>query len=492
MSEYVCVLDLGTTGIKAGLLDETGRMASLVRAPASPVSRDASEFDANHTLEVVQQLIRDLVELRPGARIAAVSVASQRATTVPVSSEGRAVGPALSWQDTRAATAVAALSARLDPDRFETITGLPLSFLWTVSKLLWLRNERPTVWKSACRFVLLNDFVLRNLGTEDFVTDPSNASLTGLLSLDSLDWSDEVLDAAGLTRDRLPRLAPSGQPVGRVSRDASGRTGLAEGTLLVAGGGDQQCAALGQGVLDPGDASLCLGTAAVVSCPTDRPVTGNRGRFFCTVHAAPARWVMEGIHNAFGSSLKWALDLLGLSEEAELEGLARESESAGAVFVPHLAGVGSPDHVATARAALVGLGPAHGRAQVARAVYEGVALETRRILDAMEVRGPIRRLVLSGGPSATGFLPRILATLTARTLVVRACPESALAGAAALAWTGAGRYPDVFAAARAATTDGPAQELAPGHSEAVESRYARYLECVTTLLSAPWNREEAR
>ncbi|MFH1532687.1 MAG: FGGY-family carbohydrate kinase [Pseudomonadota bacterium] len=489
MADVVCVLDLGTTGIKAALVDAEGSIVIRARAPASPMLGDALEFDAVHTLETVERLIREVVSARPGDCVAAVSSSCQRATVVPMGEDGRPAGPALSWQDPRGGAAAARLADAMGPRGFTSITGLPPSFLWTLGKLLWLRDTRPGIWRGTARIALLNDLVLRHLGAVEATTDLSNASLTGLLDLTSLDWSGPLLDAAGLPRSILPGLVRSGSEVGTLSPGAARTTGLPRGTLLVAGGGDQQCAALGQGVLEPGDAGLCLGTAAVVSCPTDRPVTDANG-FFCTVHAAPDRWVLEGLHNSFGSALAWARGALMCEDEATLEALAEAGDPGGAVFVPHLAGVGSPDHLGAARGALVGLSLSHGRAAMARAVYEGVAWEMRRILDAMETGGPRRRLVVSGGVSTGRLMPRLLADLTGRSLVLREVSDASLLGAAALAWTGAGRFPDASAASRAMVADVTAQVLTPDDKASHPARYRRYLAAVETLLAADWNRED--
>lgn len=488
MTDAVCVLDLGTTGIKAALVDAEGSILFRARAPAIPMDGDAFEFDATHTLETVDRLIRKVVSARPNDHIVAVSSSCQRATVVPVAGDDRPTGPALSWQDPRGGVAATRLAEAVGPGRFTAITGLPPSFLWSVGKVLWFREAYPEVWRGTARVALLNDLVLRHLGAEGVWTDFSNASLTGLLDLAALDWSEPLLDAAGLTRDRLPALVAPGARVGSVSATAARATGLPRGTPLVAGGGDQQCAALGMATLEPGEASLCLGTAAVVSCPVDRPITDGTG-CFCTAHVARDRWVLEGIHNSFGSALAWTRGVLEAGDEAGLEALARAGDSGGAVFVPHLAGVGTPDHLGAARGALVGLNLGHGRAAVARAVYEGIACETRRILDGMEAGGPIRCLVLAGGVSTGDLIPRLLADLTGRTLIVRQVSEASLLGAAALAWVGAGRFPDAAAAARGLVPEAGAGILEPTSPDAGAARYRRYLAAVDTLLAAEWNRE---
>jgi len=247
----------------------------------------------------------------------------------------------------------------------------------------------------------------------------------------------------------LPEWVDSGAIVGKLSRKAARLTGLVEGTPLVAGGGDQQCAALGLGVLEPESAALCIGTAGVISHPSGRPVLDAHGKFFCTAHAAPGRFVLEGILNSFGSSLQWAVATLGLSHIAELEQLASNAPpgAGGTLFIPYLAGVGSPDHNSAARGIFAGLDLSTSGENLARAVFEGLSCETARILDAMDPGGFIRTLHLSGGLATVPFMASSLADLTGRNLLVSQSAEASLAGAAILAWTGAGAFESVSKAA---------------------------------------------
>ena len=486
MANRVCALDLGTTSVKAAVFDEQGGLCAQASAPAPSAAGDGILLDAGATAGAALALVRRALAqagCAPG-EVAALAVTNQRASVVPVAADGAPAGPGISWQDTRCGADVARFAEAFGAARFEALTGLPPSFLWTLGKLLHLRREQPEIWGASARFALLHDFVLRAFGADDLSCDLSNASLTGLLDLRALDWSDEILAAAGLTRAQLPALVRSGQRVGAVDREAARASGLLQGTPLVAGGGDQQCAALGQGAVEQGDAGLCLGTAAVVSCPVEAPVTGTGGRFFCTVHAAPGRWVIEGILNSFGSALDWAARVLGLDGVAALEAEAAAASSEGAFFLPHLAGIGSPDHRAAARGAFVGLGLGCTRASLARAAFEGVAHETGRILDAMEARGPIRQLVLSGGGAAGQLLPRLLADLSGRRLALREHHEATLAGAALLAWCGAGRFADPLAAARTLGRQGCARQLEPALAPAErQAARERYLAWVQALLA---------
>jgi sugar (pentulose or hexulose) kinase len=478
----VCCIDLGTTGIKAALCGPGGNVESKVQAPADP----GAEFDAAHTRAASLELIGRLMagSRVPPESVAAVSITSQRATIVPLARSGEPSGPAVSWQDTRCAPEVESFFLRFPAAHFQALTGLPPSALWSLSKILWIRERMPERFEATARFCLLPDFVYTALGCQRLVTDLASASLTGMLDTRLLSWSPDILRAAGLSRDMLPGLVPSGTVIGAVSGSAAAATGLQAGTLLVAGGGDQQCAALGMGVVDPGDAGLCLGTAAVVSCPTASPPGETlHGKAFSTVHAAPERWVLEGIHNTFGSALSWAAAALAFGSVEELEHAAASASSSGCLFVPHLAGCGSPDFNPLAPGAFSGLTLSTTREAMARGVLEGVALETRRILDALDVGTAVTRLRVTGGASRSDLLPRILADMTGRELLLCAEPEATLVGAALLAWTGAGHYADSAAAARARAAGLCAASVGPGpERDSANVLFRQYRHLVNSLL----------
>ncbi|MBI4860515.1 MAG: hypothetical protein HY815_09665 [Candidatus Riflebacteria bacterium] len=483
MTDLVCAVDAGTTRIKAALVDSTGRVRRLAAAPtpSSSPGRALPDVDARACADLTCDLIRSA--LRKGSisprRVKALVVTGQRATVVPLDRAGDPAGPGLSWQDTRCAPALERFHSRLGARRFSRITGLPPSALWTLGKILWLKEATDGAARSTLRFALLVDYLLSRLGTRDLVTDRSHASLTGLLDLATSAWSDEILAAARVDPSQLPALVQSGSIVGRLSRSAATATGLEEGTALVAGGGDQQCAALAVGALQPGVASLCLGTAAVLSCPVTRPVRDRSGRSFCTVHVIDGRWMLEGIHNTFGSALNWARRLLGLTSSRAFMRCAAGGApgSSGATFLPFLAGIGSPDYDASRRGALLGLGLSTGRSDVARAVLEGVCLEVRRIVDSLERHVRIERLIVSGGASIQRSVASMLAGLTGRTVVVQREPETTLLGAAMLAWTAIGRFSDPAAAflELGGSPGRPMRPADPAGSDILNRRYLRQL-----------------
>lgn len=451
MNAALACIDLGSTTIKAALFDDAGELVATAwrRAPEIEAWRGFDAFDPRACVEAAWDALAEAVGVLAGeACVRGLILTSQRATMVPVTKDGGSVGPAISWQDTSGEDLLAECIQRVGGERFRDITGLPPSVLWSLAKILRLRRDVPEVFRAARKIVLLHDYVLHGLGGERLVTDVSNASVTGLLDIRRRAWSEFLLGAIGLSPAMLPEIVPGGTVCGHLDPVRARGLGFSEPVPLMVGGGDQQCATLGVGARDQGDAGLCLGTAAILSCPLDRPAPEAAGEFFCTAHVLEDRWVLEGIHNTFGGSIEWAGRLLNLEGAAKREALVQQSAvgARGVQFLPFLAGIGSPDYDAACAGTFVGLRGTHTRADVLRAVYEGILLETRRILDAACRSSSIGRLFVSGG-FAAGGVGQLLADVLHRRIHITTTPETSLLGAAVVGWYGLGRYPDMGAAA---------------------------------------------
>lgn len=492
MSEWVCGVDMGTTTVKATLMDAEGRVAGLAHAPAPPLAvwHGFLSFDAEAHQQVVFDVVRRTLASTGAApaRVVALALCSQRATVVPIRPDGLAAGPALSWQDVSGDADMQAFVGRFGREAFLNVTGLPPSVLWSLAKCLRLRREWPAFANPGLRFATLHDYVLSRFGSDGLLTDASNASVTGLMDTRTRSWSDPLLAAAGMSRAQWPEIRPAASPAGRCSPGAAAASGLSAGTPLVVGGGDQQCATLGAGALDVGDAALCLGTAAVISCPLRAPVVRHGGGFFCTAHVVPDRWVLEGLHASFSGAVQWAMRALGCESGPDFDAwvAAAPPGADGAVFLPFLAGAASPDFDASRRASFAGLGLAHTRAHLARAVVEGISCDLRRILDAAAQWAPMRRLLVSGGGLPGPASRQVFASLVGYPMHLAEDPQTTQLGAAMLAWTGAGKYNSLAAAAAcmAAPFSAPAAAAPAGHADAVWQAYIRRLNAARADLHA--------
>ena len=484
MGNVVVSIDCGSTAVKAAAFDLDGRRLGLASAFCPPIAADDGrvEYDPGQLAAQALDCLKTIVDQSgvEAGDILAVSVANQRASIVCVKDDGQAVGNVIGWQDGRAAGKIDALRRDIDDDPYYRITGLPNHPVFSLGKMLWIKANDAERYRAADRIVLLHDFLLRQLGCGDFFCDLSNASLTGLLDIEALDWSEDVLELAGLDAAKLPTLVQSGRVIGAISSDVAARTGLLEGTPLVAGGGDQQCAGLGAGAIAAGLLEVTLGTAAVPLCCADRPAWDPERRVTCCAHVVSGKWVIEGLQSSAGSCLTWLWKTLGGEYDAFSRGVLSQVAnvgpgSDGLLFFPYLSGAAAPHWDAGAGGAFFGLTLSHGRLHLARAIMEGVSLETREILDifaALDI--PIRDVRLTGGYTSLDVWNQVQADVFNRPVHTLREPEATLLGAAILAACGAGAFASADEAASRMVRIDRTFEPAAANVEAYDHIYHRY------------------
>ena len=326
---------------------------------------------------------------------------------------------------------------------------MPPAVVWTSPHIVWMIAHEPEVIDKTAKILTCQEWFLKDMGADDYYIDYSNASLYGVMNIRGFEWDAGLSAALGIDMAWLPKLVPSGVRVGEVSVAAAERTGLAAGTPLVTGGGDQQCAAVGAGVIAPGLAEVTLGTAGVTIAHQDEPRFDPSHRINCSASAiAGARkWTSEGLTSAAASSLRWFRDSVAGAADGDAYDALNELAAAvpegalGLLMLPYLAGSNAPNFNPDARAAFVGLTFAHGQGAMARAVMEGVALETRDILEFFTGLGtPLDEIRLSGGAAKSALWCQIQADVYARPVRALREPECAVLGAAMLGAMGAGVF----------------------------------------------------
>jgi xylulokinase len=483
MKTCVAAVDCGTTLVKSAVIGLRGTVRGLASRPAPCLQHPDGriENDPRVLLDACFRSLRDaLRRSRVHPRdVAAVALTNQRATVLCLDAQGRPLGNAISWQDMRGAPCLPALRRRIPDADYYALTGLPNNPVFTLAKLLWVRSHDPPRFRKSAHFVLVQDYVLRQLGTDGFCCDGSNASLTGMLDVARLRWSPEILEAAGIPEARLSRLVPSGTRVGSLSAAAARRTGLLKGTPLVAGGGDQQCAGVGAGAVAPGILAVTLGTAAVPLCYAAAVARDPRRRVMCCAHAVPGKWELEGLQNSAGACLQWAAKLLNGGERFAKRVFAEAARvrpgSGGLLFYPYLAGDSAPHWDPDARGMFLGLTLTHRRPELVRAVMEGVSLQTREILDVFaSLRVPVGEIRLTGGCTAIEMWNQMQADIYGKPVSTLRNPQASLLGAAILAASGVGAFPSVEAAARQMVRLRRTYQPAAGAGAAYAKLYATY------------------
>jgi xylulokinase len=435
-------IDIGTTNCKAILFELDGRMAGLGSAP-TPTYHPQPEW-TEHDPEQLWLTVAATIQQALGAcdpqRVCGVAVTSVGEAGVLIDAAGRALGPMIAWHDSRTTPELRRWQRRVDQRRADAITGLPARPICTLFKLQWLRDHDREAYQRADRWLLAADYIaFRLCGVQ--ATDYSLASRTLMLDLHSRQWSEELIDLAELRHDLMPPLLPAGTALGGVTPEAAAATGLHAGTTVGVGGHDHIAGAFAVGVVRDGQCLDSLGTAEAIFLPLDRePPVDATYHTGCTLGAHVARdqtFLFDGLLSG-GAAINWVRDLLtpGSTDFGDLEHLAASAPpgSRGALFLPHL--------TAGERGGLAGLTLASGRAEIARAVYEGLAFGWRQLLERSETTLGLRVHTISaiGGGVRSAIWVAIKADVLGRPLRIVEQEESVALGAAMLAGIASGAF----------------------------------------------------
>ncbi|HEX7081632.1 MAG TPA: glycerol kinase GlpK [Gammaproteobacteria bacterium] len=457
MSRYVGAIDQGTTSSRFILFDESGAIVSIAQREHAQICPQPGwvEHDPLEILRNTEHVVADALAQAgaTAADVAAVGVTNQRETTVLWdAASGAPLANAIVWQDTRVHGDVAEYARDGGVDRFRAITGLPLATYFSALKLKWLLDHVPGARAAAeagkALAGTIDTWIAWNLtgGAAGglHVTDVTNASRTQLMNLATLDWDDALVEAFGIPRGLLPRIASSSEIYGEIRIDPLRGVPLA-GLL-----GDQQAAVVGQTCFAPGEAKNTYGTGCFLLMNTGTSPVSSKAGLVTTVAyrfgAEPACYALEGSIAVAGSAVQWLRDNLGLiAKSADIEPLARTVADNGDVyFVPAFSGLFAPHWNSSARGVIVGLTRYANRGHFARAVLEATAYQTREVVEAMEQDSGIelRELRVDGGMAANDLLMQFQADMLGVPVVRAEVLETTALGAAYAAGVAAGFWPD--------------------------------------------------
>jgi len=396
--------------------------------------------------------------------------------------QDKVVRPALIWCDVRTEKQCRDLTRALGLQRLIQLTCNPALPNFTLTKVLWVRENEPDNWNRVRHLLLPKDYVRFRL-TGERATDMADASGTLLLDVSRRRWSSEMLDAAALEESLLPAVCESPEVCAKVSAKGAAESGLPVGTPVVAGAGDQAAGAVGMGIVSPGTVSATIGTSGVVFAVTDRPALDSRGRVHTFCHAIPGRWHVMGVTQAAGLSLRWFRDTFTINSTGAVtsyDHLTAEAAkippgSYGLLWTPYLMGERTPHLDGSARGALVGLTASHTRGHVVRAILEGVAFSLRDTFTLFqEMSVPFERIRLGGGGARSPLWRQIQADVYGHSVEIVAAEEGAAYGAALLAAVGAGVWPSVDAACAAAVRVASRIDPQPAAVATLNASYAAF------------------
>lgn len=460
MKTYIIAHDLGTTGNKATLYDKDGQLvgSAFFGYDTDYAHTGWAEQHPDDWWQAVcistKQLLKDTAIGKED--IACITFSGQMMGCVPLDKNAKPLRKAIIWADQRSVVQEQWVAERIAPADVYRITGHRLSASYSLTKMLWLRDHQPEIYHNTYKFVHAKDSVVARM-TGVFVTDPSDASGMNLYDLNTGEWSPQIIDAAQLNPDQLPQIRQSIDVVGEVLPQVADEIGVAAGTPVVIGGGDGACAAAGAGVVTEGSAYNYIGSSSWIALATADPIYDPDFKTFTFGHIVPGMVMPTGTMQAAGASYQWARDQLAPMEIKAAEGLnispydimnLKASQSApGAnslLYLPYLMGERSPRWNPRARGAFIGLTIRHTRADMIRAVLEGITFNLRVILDAFTAQGvTIEAMRLIGGGARGRFWNEIMANIYAMPVHRLSILEEATSMGAALAGgVGIGLYSD--------------------------------------------------
>jgi len=488
---YLLGIDIGTSGTRAVLFDPAGQAVAAATAayPLSQPRAGWAEQDPEDWWEATVRTVREVITTGnvPAAAIRGIGLSGQMHGLVLLDAAGRSLRPAIIWCDQRTAAACEELTETVGRERLLAETANPAVTGFTAAKLLWVRKHEPDIYARAAKILLPKDYIRFRL-TGEFATEVSDASGMQLLNIRERNWSREVLDRLEIDPARLGRVYESPEITGGVSRAAAALTGLAAGTPVAGGGGDQACGAVGTGVVRPGVVSSVIGTSGVVFAATDKVTVDPCGRVHTFCHAAPGTWHVMGVTQGAGLSLQWFRDNLGESERAAAahrgvnpyELLTEAADRAqpgcdGLLYLPYLMGERTPHLDAYARGVFFGLSARHRKHDLVRAILEGVGFSLKDCLDIIREMGiAVDEVRASGGGARSALWRRIQADIFGLPVHTVNSAEGPALGAALLAGVGTGVYPSVPAACAAAVRTEPAERPDAANTELYSKLHGVY------------------
>ena len=444
-------IDIGTGGSRALLVDERGAVCAGYTAPHEDMRMERplwAEQRPENWWDAAVIAIRGVLAQAgvAGSAIRGIGLSGQMHGLVILDDGGSVIRPSLIWCDQRSQPQVDAVNAKIGRENVLRFIANPVLTGFTLPKLLWVRDHEPRHFARVRKMLLPKDYV-RFCLTGEYASEVSDASGTAVFDVVKRRWSWEMMDGLGLDRSILPRCYESSEVTGKITARVAELTGLAAGTPVVGGGGDQAASAVGNGIVEPGIVSCTLGTSGVVFAHMDQVAYDPLGRVHTFCHAVRDKWHVMGVTQGAGLSLQWFRNQLAPGQDYDsltAEAAQSPAGAQGLFWLPYLMGERTPHLDATARGGWIGLTNRHQRADLIRAVIEGVSYSQRDCLDIVAGLGvPLNSVRASGGGAKSAFWRQLLADILGHRVVTLETQEGSAYGAALLALTGTGEYGSV-------------------------------------------------
>lgn len=440
--EYIIGVDMGTSSTKVIAVQANGRVMAHHHQeyPIHQPEPGYSEQDPAEILQAVKAGIRSVATLMRQAP-AAISFSCAMHSVMAVAEDGQALTPLMIWADNRSQDIADAILQTPQAEELYKQSGTPVHPMTPLCKIIWLREHAPATFAAAARFIGIKEFVFFHFFGR-YITDHSIASATGLFNIHTLEWNAPALKLAGITAQQLPETVSSSTVITGLQTAVAQELGIPVTTQFIAGASDGCLAQLGSGALDAGHATLTIGTSGAVRMTVNKPVTDAHGRLFTYV-LTPGNFVTGGAINNGGVVLQWYLHTFlqsvtdtPLQTEASLQkALALAPGSENLLCLPYFMGERAPVWDGHTKGAFIGVQPQHTVWHFMRAMLEGMAFGLLSITEALEeTAGPVNKISVSGGFTATPEWVQLLADVFQRPMHLQQETDASAMGAVLLAF----------------------------------------------------------
>lgn len=480
-------IDLGTSSVKLLLVQADGTVLKTVTKeyPLILPGDGLSEQNPEDWYEQTVAGLKELLEGR-GAELGGISFGGQMHGLVMLDENDAVLRPAILWNDNRSTAECDWLNNVIGRERLTEMTANIAFPGFTAPKILWVRKHEPELFARCAKIMLPKDYLCYRLCGE-FCTEPSDASGMLLFDVKNRDWSDEMLEICGITREMLPSIHESSSAVGRLKPEIAAELGAAR-AVVAPGAGDNAAAAVGMGVVGGGKCSISVGTSGTVFITNDSFKVDSANALHSFAHADGGYHLMGCILSAASCNKWWMEDVLKTTDfAAEQSGIKKLGENK-TVFLPYLMGERSPHNDPFARGVFAGMSMDTTREDMTLAVMEGVAYALRDCVETARAQGiELNEARLCGGGAKSPLWQRILADVLKLRLTTPVCGEGPAYGAAILAMVAAGEYASVAEAAEAVVKMGGSVDYDADEAARYDSGYKRFRSLYSSL--AKWYRE---
>lgn len=448
-------IDVGTTGCKVIAFREDGEILAQAYGeyPLIHPQPGWSELDSNVVWENVSNGIREVAAQTKSDPIEAISVASQGEAVTPVWGNCDVLANAITTFDSRTTGICDEILQEISPIEVMQITGMPPSDIHTLAKLVWIQRNDPELYKEVWKFFGYEDFINFRLGVQP-VVDYSLAARTMAFDIINKCWSKRMLGLANVDVSILPDTVPSGTIIGEIGTKVSGELNLPKGVVVVAGGHDQPCGALGAGIIRGGEVMDATGTVECIAPAFPEPVANQQmidGNFSCYPHVVDGLYVTLGFVSSGGVVLRWFRDTFAQAELAEAEASGRDiydillddiPDTPGtAMLLPHFTGSGTPHLDLGSKGAIVGLSLSTTKGELVKSILEGISYEIKQNLTMLEAAGvEINQIRAIGGGAKSEKWLQLKADMFGKKVIALDISEGVCLGTAILAGTAIGKY----------------------------------------------------